>query len=68
MKISFARLPPLMMLATALILTACQQTTNTAVTNSVCSIFPAITYSANDTPETAIQIRRHNAGRDQLCD
>lgn len=68
MKINFARLPPLMMLATVLTLTACQQTTKTAVNSSVCSIFPAITYSVNDTPETAIQIRRHNAGRDQLCD
>lgn len=68
MKSNFAKLLPPMMLATVLTLTACQQTTNTAVTRSVCSIFPAITYSANDTPETAIQIRRHNAGRDQLCD
>jgi hypothetical protein len=33
----------------------------------VCSIFPPITYSSRDTPETIIQVRRHNAGFESYC-
>lgn len=55
------------MLATALILTGCQSTTRTGATDAVCSIFPPITWSSRDTPETIEQVRRHNAGRDSYC-
>ena len=58
----------LTMLATASILAGCQTATRTsAPTRSVCSLFPPITYSSRDTPETQTQIRRHNAGYDSYC-
>ena len=58
----------LTMLATVSILTACQTKTPTgAIEASACSIFPPITYSSRDTPETVVQVRRHNAGRDAFC-
>lgn len=47
-------------------LTACS-TTRTGETKAVCAIFPPITYSSRDTPETIIQVRQHNAGRDSYC-
>lgn len=64
----YRTLPMLTMLATVSVLTACQTTTPTVATKGACSIFPAITYSSRDTPETVTQIRRHNAGRDTYCE
>lgn len=55
----------LMTLAT--MLAGCSQTTLTGETKSYCSVFPNITYSSRDTPETVTQIIKHNAGRDRLC-
>ncbi len=54
------------MLGTLSALAGCN-TTRTAETSAVCSIFPPITYSSADTPETVIQIRRHNAGYGSYC-
>lgn len=53
-------------LATLSVLTACQ-TTSTDGTKAVCAIFPPITYSSRDTPETIMQVRRHNAGYESYC-
>lgn len=55
------------MLAIPFVLTGCLSTTRTAGTKAVCSIFPPITYSSSDTPETVTQVRRHNAGYDRYC-
>lgn len=47
----------------------CRTTTPTvAIDAGACSLFPPITWSSRDTPETIIQIRRHNAGRDAYCE
>ena len=56
------------MLAIPFALTGCLSTTRTGGTDkAVCSIFPPITYSSGDTPETVTQVRRHNAGYDRYC-
>lgn len=55
----------LMMLGT--VLASCSQTTLIGETDGYCSVFPNITYSSRDTPETVQQIVKHNAGRDRLC-
>lgn len=67
MKSTSRKLPTLLMLGTLFALTACLSTTRTDGTKAVCSIFPPITYSRNDTPETVTQVRRHNAGYDRYC-
>lgn len=68
MKSTSRKLPTLLMLGTLCALTGCLSTTRTAGTDkAVCSIFPPITYSRNDTPETVTQVRRHNAGYDRYC-
>jgi hypothetical protein len=42
--------------------------TETIVIDSACEVFGPISYSASqDTPETVIQIRRHNARYLALC-
>lgn len=56
----------LLMLAIAS-LTGCQTATLTGGTRAVCAVFPPITYSSRDTPETVVQVRKHNAGRDSYC-
>lgn len=57
-----------MMLVIVSTLAACQTTTNTGATRTaVCSVFPNITWSSQDTAETITQVRRHNAGRDAYC-
>jgi uncharacterized lipoprotein YajG len=33
----------------------------------VCTAFPAITYSSQDTPETVAQVQAHNRAHDALC-
>lgn len=57
---------PLLMLA-IVFLSGCQSMTRTGETKAVCSVFPPITYSRNDTPETALQVRQHNAARAVYC-
>jgi hypothetical protein len=50
-------------IASALVLAACSKTVDTA-----CTAFQPITYSAAyDTPETATQVRQHNAAWTALC-
>lgn len=61
----FTKSLALMMLGT--VLASCSQTTLIGETRGVCSVFPNITYSTLDTPETVQQIVKHNAGRDRLC-
>lgn len=51
----------------ALLLTACQTTTPTSVTDTACLAFEPIRYSRKDTEETKRQIRGHNAAWDVLC-
>lgn len=65
MKNTFAKYLALMMLGAVLV--ACSQTTPIVETSGICSVFPNITYSKNDTPDTVVQIIKHNAGRDRLC-
>ena len=48
-------------------LTGCQTTTPTAVTDTACLAFEPITYSRKDTPLTNLQIRQHNAAFRSLC-
>jgi hypothetical protein len=48
-------------------LTGCQTTTPTAVTDTACLAFEPITYSRKDTPLTNRQIRQHNAAFRTLC-
>lgn len=60
-------LPRLCALALLLILVACK-TTQTTVTDTSCTAFRKITYSASgDTAITVQQIREHNAAWDALC-
>ena len=71
MRSTYKTLLPLLMLATASILSACQ-TTPTIATGSrkaeCAALFPPITYSAKgDTPETVAQVRAFNARRDKWC-
>jgi hypothetical protein len=63
----FRTSPLLGTLAALLTLVGCQTVTHTGATKAVCSVFPPITYSSKDTPETVTQIRRHNAGFDSYC-
>lgn len=65
MRSIFVKYLVLMMLGAAL--AACSQTTPIVETSGICSVFPNITYSKNDTPDTVVQIIKHNAGRDRLC-
>lgn len=65
MRRIFVKSLALMMLGT--VLASCNQTTLIGETRGVCSVFPNITYSKNDTPDTVVQIIKHNAGRDRLC-
>ncbi len=58
---------PLAPLAAALILAACQSTTPTAVTDTTCLAMEPITYSRKDSPQTAVQIRQHNAAFRAIC-
>lgn len=68
MKSTAGTLLGLTMLATAS-LAGCQTMTPTDATRAgVCSLFPPITWSSRDTPETIEQVRRHNAGRDAYCE
>lgn len=60
-------LPRLLLLAAVSMLSACQTTTQTAVIDTSCVAFEPITYSRRDTPETMIQVRRHNAAFNALC-
>ena len=60
-------LKPLLLLAVLLPLAACQTTTPISVTDTSCLAFQPIRYSRRDTPETAEQIRQHNAAWDSLC-
>lgn len=49
------------------LMTACRST-NTGVTDpAICAIFPPISYSARDEPQTRLEIRRHNAAFDSFC-
>ncbi len=57
---------PLVALAMAS-LTGCQTTTRTGEIKAGCLVFDPITYSRNDTPETAKQVRQHNAAWESLC-
>lgn len=57
----------LVLMTLGTVLAACSQTTRTGETEGYCSVFPNITYSSRDTPETVSQIVKHNAGRDRLC-
>lgn len=66
-----SKLPSRLVLLTAigLLLASCQTTTPTAATDSaaVCTtIFPKISYSRNDTEQTQVEIREHNAVWDFL--
>ena len=59
----------LWLLAALLLMTSCQ-TTNTGATRVVdtsCEAFGPVTYSRADTARTRLQIRRHNAAWDALC-
>jgi hypothetical protein len=67
MKSTSRTLPTLLMLVTLSALAGCLGTRTVATDKSVCSIFPPITYSSADTPETVVQIRRHNAGYGSYC-
>ncbi len=49
------------------LLTACKTTSISGIDKSVCSIFPPITYSKTDTPETRLNVRKHNAAFDSYC-
>lgn len=54
-------------LAALSLLTACQTTTPTAVTDTACLAFEPITYSRKDTALTSREIRQHNAAFRSLC-
>ena len=58
------KLAPLVALS---MLTGCQTTTPTAVTDTACLAFEPITYSSKDTLLTSRQIRQHNAAFRSLC-
>lgn len=60
-------LKKLVPLAALSILTACQTTTPTAVTDTACLAFEPITYSREDTARTATLVRQHNAAFKSLC-
>jgi uncharacterized lipoprotein YajG len=57
----------LALLAALPILTGCQTTTPTAVTDTACLAFEPITYSSKDTAVTSRQVRQHNAAFKSLC-
>lgn len=58
----------LALLGALLMLTACQSTTQIAVTDTSCQAFEPIRYSRSDTAETVRQVRQHNAAFRTLCD
>jgi hypothetical protein len=60
------KLAPLCVLLSSWTLSACA--TSPAVIDKGCDWTRQITYSKRDTPDTATQIRQHNAARDALCE
>lgn len=45
----------------------CGMMTGTVGIDSACTIFPPIQWSTQDTDETIRQVKRHNAGYDEVC-
>ena len=65
MRMLFAKLA--LLLALALILTACMTTGGSATKAALCDQFQPVRWSGSDTAETVAQIKAHNAVGMNVC-